>query len=692
MAESSRYALFKPDVLETVGYAYGRATSTERQGVYDVERLASGRWVDLGAFATQRGAAEVERRGVTEEEALSGIGTYVGSALCVARVPPGKPKVWDYGVVAGYTWCDRTITGTLQITFIEGTSNVAFVKEELQDLAIATYALRPCQMRGTADIMPAEMRSLHAAAHGHFNGVGEPARRSSTTVLKKLTMNLIDESQAVPVYNLDKTRIEFLKIEHILNYVFYQEGRRRAPQGMDVAASLFAPDAEPGRADDHGPHGHNSTDAERMYQHYDSDDDLAPAEPSRGDRPSERAKRGRDELPVEAASNQRDSRLTALRRRLEDDPEMVRDIVQLIAFRQSNLSNGSASSLVNTATTEPKSQFRSSRQQGIVHGAMTNGKYLSLDAQLFVETMQSQANIFDYLPHPGVARGFYGWDFGFRGLTIRHFAPMDVEVEREYLRRYDMTDFSSKNKLPEPQRASDLADVLAALEVLSVLVSEMYVNAVVELVDAARRFLLLLRKTKSMQGPEAVPELVAWIDDRFESFRSCLAREYIVAAEEVKSHFQFNHESYARVVQRVTNLKVEAALRSPATQKPAGRQSKLKQRGSSSSSLRSGRGISVPTDVVAALPIRKGKKTCCKRIAGRSVGPTWLKVTEEALFCRCKTIAGRLFGPSWLTVTTEASFCRRKRITGRQTGAWWLKVTEKTLFGRCQPQDNTPLG
>ncbi|KAE9021592.1 hypothetical protein PF011_g4867 [Phytophthora fragariae] len=467
MAESSRYALFKPDVLETVGYAYGRATSTERQGVYDVERLASGRWVDLGAFATQRGAAEVERRGVTEEEALSGIGTYVGSALCVARVPPGKPKVWDYGVVAGYTWCDRTITGTLQITFIEGTSNVAFVKEELQDLAIATYALRPCQMRGTADIMPAEMRSLHAAAHGHFNGVGEPARRSSTTVLKKLTMNLIDESQAVPVYNLDKTRIEFLKIEHILNYVFYQEGRRRAPQGMDVAASLFAPDAEPGRADDHGPHGHNSTDAERMYQHYDSDDDLAPAEPSRGDRPSERAKRGRDELPVEAASNQRDSRLTALRRRLEDDPEMVRDIVQLIAFRQSNLSNGSASSLVNTATTEPKSQFRSSRQQGIVHGAMTN--------------------------------------------------------EREYLRRYDMTDFSSKNKLPEPQRASDLADVLAALEVLS-------------------------------------------------------------------------------------------------------------------------------------------------------------------------TIAGRLFGPSWLTVTTEASFCRRKRITGRQTGAWWLKVTEKTLFGRCQPQDNTPLG
>ncbi|KAE8977110.1 hypothetical protein PF011_g23787 [Phytophthora fragariae] len=107
--------------------------------------------------------------------------------------------------------------------------------------------------------------------------------------------------------------------------------------------------------------------------------------------------------------------------------------------------------------------------------------------------------------------------------------------------------------------------VLAALEVLSLLVSEMYVNIVADLVDVTRRFVLLLRKTKSMHGPEAVPELVAWIDDRFESFPSCLAEYDLAAEEEVKSHFQFNHDSYVQVVQRVINLKVEADLKSPAT-------------------------------------------------------------------------------------------------------------------------------
>ncbi|KAF4136081.1 hypothetical protein GN958_ATG14725 [Phytophthora infestans] len=225
--------------------------------------------------------------------------------------------------------------------------------------------------------------------------------------------------------------------------------------------------------------------------------------------------------------------------------------------------------------------------------------------------MQSRAKDFDYLPHPAVARGFFAWDFGFRGLSIRHFAPMDVEVERDNLKRYDMTDFSAKNKTPEPQEPKDLADVVAVLEVLPLLVNEMYTQVVAVLVDAARRFLLTLRKTKTMQGTEAVPELVAWIDDRFETFRSHLAQGNMAAAESIRTHFQFNHESYARVVQRVTRLKVEAALKLSAPTKPSSRMKKAKAR-TTNSGARQGRGVPVPPEVVAALPIRKGKKLCMK--------------------------------------------------------------------------------
>eukprot|EP00644_Phytophthora_capsici_P001380 jgi/Phyca11/65948/gw1.10.438.1 len=237
------------------------------------------------------------------------------------------------------------------------------------------------------------------------------------------------------------------------------------------------------------------------------------------------AKRSREEDPGLAPTTG-DSRLIALRRRLGDDPDMVRDIDQLLALRQADLGKGSSSSL-------------------------------------------SKSKEFDYLPHPGAARGFYGWDFGFRGLSVMHFSPVDVDEERDYRRRYDMTDFSVKNKLPEPPKATAIIDVVAALEVLALLVKEMYQPMVGDLIDGARRFLLLLRKT----------------------------------------NFRFNHESYARVVQRVTSLKVEAVLKSTVSRKVDSRQ-KIQQRRSKGNHHAAT--IPVPPAVVAALPIRKGKKLCMK--------------------------------------------------------------------------------
>ncbi|POM76808.1 Hypothetical protein PHPALM_5917 [Phytophthora palmivora] len=90
-----------------------------------------------------------------------------------------------------------------------------------------------------------------------------------------------------------------------------------------------------------------------------------------------------------------------------------------------------------------------------------------------------------------------------------HFGAVDVEKEREFRRLYDMTDFSIKYKIAIPQPAESLTDILDALEVLVLLVNDMYSTLVSDQVDGARRFLLVLRKTKAMRGQEAVPELVA---------------------------------------------------------------------------------------------------------------------------------------------------------------------------------------
>ncbi|KAF4135617.1 hypothetical protein GN958_ATG08053 [Phytophthora infestans] len=80
--------------------------------------------------------------------------------------------------------------------------------------------------------------------------------------------------------------------------------------------------------------------------------------------------------------------------------------------------------------------------------------------------MQSESKEFDYLSHPGAARGIFEWDFGFRRLSTMHFAPVDVEEGREFRRRYDMTNFFIKNRLPDPPNTNVVRPtVVAALPI-----------------------------------------------------------------------------------------------------------------------------------------------------------------------------------------------------------------------------------
>ncbi|KAG3101879.1 hypothetical protein PI125_g14329 [Phytophthora idaei] len=203
MPTATLYALLTPATLDTASYAYVKTPSEVQQWRYNVEHVASGRWSDLGLHDTARSR---ELRVISEEEAISGIGTYVGSALCVARVPHGQLKVWDYDMVVGYTWTNAAQSGVLQVTF--------------------------------ADV----------------------------------------------------------------------------PEGTTVETSR---------------HGNSSAEVDRLEQLYDSENDLG--EESGEPPESKRTKRGREETG-DPPSAKGESRLLALRKRLEDDPPVVRDIDQFIAL------------------------------------------------------------------------------------------------------------------------------------------------------------------------------------------------------------------------------------------------------------------------------------------------------------------------------------------------------------------------
>ncbi|ETI49069.1 hypothetical protein F443_07003, partial [Phytophthora nicotianae P1569] len=135
MAASTVFAFFKPNALATNGYAYGSAVLPASDQVdVSVTRISSGRWASLDSFECDRSSDEVKQRAVSMEEALSGIGTYVGSCVCVAKVSPRSPKAWEYGIVTGYTWVQERLAGELFVCFGDESDSVPFNLNELQDL------------------------------------------------------------------------------------------------------------------------------------------------------------------------------------------------------------------------------------------------------------------------------------------------------------------------------------------------------------------------------------------------------------------------------------------------------------------------------------------------------------------------------------------------------------------------------
>ncbi|KAE8910607.1 hypothetical protein PF005_g5861 [Phytophthora fragariae] len=132
-------------------------------------------------------------------------------------------------------------------------------------------------------------------------------RRSSAAILWKISMNVVDESHVVPLYDVDVTRVVNVTIEHIVNFVFYREGIRRIPQGVVVAAALIVP-ADEVTADDQSPTGGSRAEPERLDQLYDFNDGLEPAETEQVMTPqivNEKRKRQEAPRPVQDAGDAR---------------------------------------------------------------------------------------------------------------------------------------------------------------------------------------------------------------------------------------------------------------------------------------------------------------------------------------------------------------------------------------------------
>ncbi|KAG1692004.1 hypothetical protein DVH05_025982 [Phytophthora capsici] len=175
-----------------------------------------------------------------------------------------------------------------------------------------------------------------------------------------------------------------------------------------------------------------------------------------------------------------------------------------------------------------------------------------------------------------------------------------------------MCGFSSSNGLPRSPPPESVDDILAALDVLALLMEEVYQPYVGQVVTAARKFFLRQKTFRTATDPETLADLVFWIDERFEKVRPFIVMRSTDRCGNIQNEFNVAHESYVQV----HNVIRECQLSTLQVQHSgSGAQS---FRNSQSGGVCTTQGVKrVPDRIRNALPSENGKKLCMRFLSNQ---------------------------------------------------------------------------
>ncbi|KAE9328289.1 hypothetical protein PR003_g15816 [Phytophthora rubi] len=482
------HVFVKQGLLDSPGFVYGKAkVRTGRSLNVRVRRIASGRWEALPAFSASLPRAPLQHRIVSEQEALS--------------------------VVVGYEWKTEAPSSLLHVDFGDKTDAVLFDSSVLQDIAMATYALRPCNGRLVADVMPGEMREIKKAANDTFMGVNGMATRDSTRIRGSVQAGPLDETQRVPLYEFTAGRVVLLQIQHILDFGFYQDGNRSVPSGMHLGSTIF--DYEPPAlhveltlpSQEEVP-ANPATSSPAIPSDVDASSNLPVSGRNTGDNSSSKRRRDAGARAPSQSAGSAGSRTALL-----DEYE------EFLAFKRSRSRGIAESENWHDSRDVAKAPFRPSALQQTIHRVLVNGKYCMLSPLLFLETMQTEVE--DLPSH--ILPCFVGFTPGSLDLMVFRSCVLRVGINAigvKRNRKYYFGDFTAKNKLPAAAEPQDITDLVAALEMLAQIVRKVYKATVCEIVEAATSCVHLLSEDVSVPPPAALVEVVYWIDKRLQKARA----------------------------------------------------------------------------------------------------------------------------------------------------------------------------
>ncbi|OWZ16873.1 hypothetical protein PHMEG_0009270 [Phytophthora megakarya] len=606
MSASGNFYYLRPGTFEVVGFAYGRTEGLiSRRGKMTVSLLRSGRWATEEEQEVEIYCGDISEREVTEAGTLMGPGAFVGSAVCITRVPLGGARVWVYGLVVDYSWSTEQKEGFLDLNFGDTVESMPYKLDSFQDLTVEIYALRPCASRGTSAVMPGELKRIHQEMYDKFNGIGQAAVRDVKDLATDSRATAADEAAVLPIFDIASSELSHVMVKHILDYVYYKDGKRSPPPGLVLHDSIFTRDEELRPVGNAAPQ-----QLDDGLSDSDDDDSFVPAcaaySRSTDEPPRKRRRTSSGKSPRGVVA---EDKLQELRARCEGDRDLLTDIDHLISLRRVGATaerNGLITMPVSGAT-EDKSHFQPSGTQNRIHQALIHGTFAYMSPQRLLSMYRyigiRTASFRTLLCARSLQLGLW-----YPRVSIMHFVRITDQEKRDAVRQHDMSSFSRKNTLPQRRPVTDFSTVLGVIDVLSNMANQLYRTVIQELFTEASGLLLELRVREMPISGRALLELVSWIDDRLELFRAHVADNAMLQATSIKAQFNTSHELILRqdvepALEESRAIGSSSRLEGHPTRKAAGSFDKRRAKSP------------VPIQVLKALAKQGGKAVCIRYLS-----------------------------------------------------------------------------
>ncbi|GMF37846.1 unnamed protein product [Phytophthora fragariaefolia] len=461
------------------------------------------------------------RRVVPAQERDLWPGSFIAHPVAFVLTSEDGVDEWAYGIVSGYTATPET---TLHLIHQHGSTRLplppttAVIKAD-----VLNYVLQTGGGVNIAGLSPMELIVQQ-------NEVIAACRRRRSGLPKSVTKNLsvpYKAAEVVPLINPATLQLVRVRRQHVVDYKTAAASKRPSDLYSDTGAGTTLERMGPNSVAASRTTGRRRPATDAISVSSDLDVDTEPLAIESDDADAEQVRHIHRPL--------------AKRRRVE-----IR--ANYPSLDSSDASSYSADS--SSSDDDGTNRFSSSRERGVVfhpspterqvHVSIVQQRHAGKVAQTLLQSAQQTQHL-DFIGTPPVLRGAYHFGFGL-GLSIMHFRRAITSDEFATTESaVNMSDFSSKNALPTPPKATGLGDLVSALSAFYKFAKYFYNKDTKRFIGAARDFIIAYAD-KAPSDAATARLLTHWVNIKFGKFRSLLVSKGLKSALRVRKQFCRNDD------------------------------------------------------------------------------------------------------------------------------------------------------